>query len=259
MKTKTLLTQFLLLASSVCIAHQVSAEIEPNNLSTAANHLSVSETLFATIESGQQDIDWYTLEASADTSLEIDVTSLAASRTRSGDLNVMVIRESDAYVLGQYKIGPSNNSLAILMTIEQTDDYLISLSNSEYLSSKLDYQITVNASRSEVNAYPLAGLWKVGNQGYASIHQQGSEIAVVVMGFSDAAGFRWETLAGTLEGDKAQLKTTIGYVSMEIDATFDSTTSAEFTVLSCATIIEGNPCRFTSGITFYLEKMESWR
>lgn len=206
-----------------------------------------------------EDIDWFAFEASANTSLEIDVTDLTSSRTRIGDLSVMVIRESDAYVLGEYKIGPSNNALTIAMAITQSDGYLISISNSEYLNTKLDYQITVNSSASEVNAYPLSGLWRVGDQGYASVHQDGNEIAVVVMGYSDAAGFRWETLAGTIEGGDARIKTTIGYVSMEIDARFTSTSSAEFTVLSCATIIEGNPCRFTPGLTFYLEKMQSWR
>lgn len=251
---------YLLLSLCVSFTAQIAiAESEPNNLSTQASQLSPGSAMAGTIDTGLDDIDWYSISANAGSTLQIDISSQSTNRDRNGDLVISVLRSSDAYLMGGYRISPSNSALTIQLTIDESDDYLISIHNDDYLSTPLSYQLDIASQQDSRTTDSINGLWRVGNEGYASIHQDGDEIAVVVMGYSNAAGFRWETLSGTMRGETAKIKTTIGYVSMEIDALFTSSSRAEFTVQSCSTIIEGNPCRFRPGITFYLEKMESWR
>lgn len=235
----------------------IYADVEPNNFSTQSNSLILSRPTTGTLTSQSADIDWYSLSLNADTTVSFDLTTTTAPNERRGELQFSVIRKSDGYLLGDYSMGPSSSLVSTQLTIERSDEYLLSIRNSNVLNTNLAYELQANVQlkNQTTKANQLSGLWRVGDAGYASIHQLGTQLDVVVMGYSDAAGYRWETLSGLINDKAAKIKTTIGYVSMEIDALFPTPTTAEFTVQSCATIIEGNPCRFRPGITFFLEKI----
>lgn len=250
--------QLLLLQFCLLFAIAANADSEPNNDAQSATVLANGSAVSGALTAGSDNEDWYAVLVPGNSELVLDL-AMASLLRGSGDSQLRLRREGSDNVLSEYKVEPSV-PLHVAIPITEPGRYLVELALGANSTASPQYQLSATVSSLAQPAIGglYDGLWNISDQGYVTIHQKGQQIAMVILGNSDALGFRWEAQFGEIEGNRALTGTVIGYVDLLLDVEFTSLRTATVTINDCATIVRGNPCMYADGTTFFLEKLDEW-
>ena len=169
--------------------------------------------------------------------------------------SAVVSRSSDNLMIAQYQLLSSDRPQVRRMTVLETDEILITIESIGQKTVTGKYRLTAGIDQpSSQGLYD--GIWKVGEEGYASIFQHEDSMTILILGYSSNLGYVWEAQVGALNGSQVTTDTVIGYVQLKMDFVFSSPEQASVTLIKCTQLNSKNPCLFPDGTTIYMDKID---
>ena len=244
---------------SLKINDTIFGETEPNN-----NYLEADRILSNVDNRGQLsstgDVDWFVVNITEGSEITIKFGAASALSTYA-NWNLAVYRPSDGAVIADYSFtsfGPTPDVRHV--GIDQNGDFLIAVYSKSLNPAFRTEEYLFTIISEGANPQPQAdsnysGIWETSVGTYATVNQKDSELAIVLLGASQASGYNWEAQMGTMSGTTAIINTVYGYVNLQLRIEFTSTTAATITQISCSPLVAGFECRFLNGATFSAMKI----